>query len=748
MHVARSKKTLSSASRTSFRRFSTIFLAALGSLSMNAHAVAQAESSEIKSPRPLLSASDVKTPAPAPKKPKTQQYPVEPRALRASAPAKSAAMPPALAGIQSPLMNRLVWDIDADGSIWVRGSTYKARFDARGMTYIPFTGSNAPRNLPVHFALAEATVGGESMPLIAPPSAKREGNRISIDRGDVVEVYDVELDSIEQSFVFESIRKTGEIVLRVAALTEMETDADAAGGLIFSGTRGGVKYSHAVALDAGGRMSQASTSLQGSDIEIVVPGQFAAAATLPLVVDPVISSFSAEISVDEAVVSDVAYDATTHSYFVAWEMNFSDADGDMYCDTFDSNGQSKGTFTSIDISGDNWRNPACANNNIADSFLVAAEVGAAPNRVIKGRTRLAASGPAGAPFLISGAEAGDKHNPTAGGDPHTLGPTFYCVAWQRDVSGTDTDIHARLITSAGAPEGNNVIFLSNSAASLDGSPSISKSDGLPPSNSQVWTVVWERNYLVGDTDIYGAQLDWDGNIRHNPFAIDTADAVHHHPTVSTVLDSTGGIGSRPFMVAYDEITANNNRDIVARVFTGNTMMTDANLSALQVVKRAQDQHTPAVDSDGIKFIVAHTEMYDTDPNDYDVMVSSFCLLNDELAASENRRVIAGLLYFEHLPRIASVHAAGGPEPIMLLSWQYDSTVGHGNIGGGFYQSRATCGCAADIAASFGVVNVTDLFLVINFWGANGANFPADINGDQQVNVADLLAVIASWGECP
>jgi hypothetical protein len=45
-----------------------------------------------------------------------------------------------------------------------------------------------------------------------------------------------------------------------------------------------------------------------------------------------------------------------------------------------------------------------------------------------------------------------------------------------------------------------------------------------------------------------------------------------------------------------------------------------------------------------------------------------------------------------------------------------------------------------------VVNVDDLFAVINDWGAAGG--PADVNADGIVNVDDLFAIINAWGPCP
>ncbi len=54
-------------------------------------------------------------------------------------------------------------------------------------------------------------------------------------------------------------------------------------------------------------------------------------------------------------------------------------------------------------------------------------------------------------------------------------------------------------------------------------------------------------------------------------------------------------------------------------------------------------------------------------------------------------------------------------------------------------------CPADVNGDC-QVNVTDLLAVIGAWGATDFTF-ADINGDGEVNVTDLLAVIGAWGTC-
>jgi len=47
----------------------------------------------------------------------------------------------------------------------------------------------------------------------------------------------------------------------------------------------------------------------------------------------------------------------------------------------------------------------------------------------------------------------------------------------------------------------------------------------------------------------------------------------------------------------------------------------------------------------------------------------------------------------------------------------------------------------------GVVNVSDLLLLLGEWGtcADPNDCPADLNDDGVVNVSDLLILLANWG---
>ena len=67
---------------------------------------------------------------------------------------------------------------------------------------------------------------------------------------------------------------------------------------------------------------------------------------------------------------------------------------------------------------------------------------------------------------------------------------------------------------------------------------------------------------------------------------------------------------------------------------------------------------------------------------------------------------------------------------------------------GISLSRSFCDaptCAGDINGD-NVVDVTDILAVVGAWGNIGG--PEDVNGDGTVNVGDLLAIVDSWGACP
>ena len=54
-------------------------------------------------------------------------------------------------------------------------------------------------------------------------------------------------------------------------------------------------------------------------------------------------------------------------------------------------------------------------------------------------------------------------------------------------------------------------------------------------------------------------------------------------------------------------------------------------------------------------------------------------------------------------------------------------------------------CTGDVNGD-NMVDVSDILAVVGAWGESGG--PADVNEDGIVNVSDLLAIVEAWGACP
>jgi len=84
-------------------------------------------------------------------------------------------------GAQDP--TEVVFDTTTNGPCWGRGADYKAHFDWSGACFVPFFGSDAPRTMPVSFALTSASIGGRELELATTVEPQRDGQRITYDRG-------------------------------------------------------------------------------------------------------------------------------------------------------------------------------------------------------------------------------------------------------------------------------------------------------------------------------------------------------------------------------------------------------------------------------------------------------------------------------------------------------------------------------------------------------------------------------------
>jgi len=101
------------------------------------------------------------------------------------------------------------------------------------------------------------------------------------------------------------------------------------------------------------------------------------------------------------------------------------------------------------------------------------------------------------------------------------------------------------------------------------------------------------------------------------------------------------------------------------------------------------------------------------------------------------------------PSSKSRTVAVGVDGGALLAWQDDRS-GSNDIYGQRLNSDGSCGnstsCDADLDGD-GNVGVSDLLQVIDAWGTCGFSCPEDLDGDGFVGVTDLLFMIDAWGDC-
>ena len=356
----------------SFRTHSQVAAFAVLSVSMLASAAMAQRATGPVSPAAAQSARKLPAPPPPVQAPMTRDA----QGRRAHAVQAAKARTPDARQTQDRIpRDQLYFATGTDGAPQVRGRTYKAEFTAAAASYTPDCGSAAPRSHPLSFRIQSITAGGEPLAFATDVAAQRAGNSVSYARGAVRELYDLELDSIEQKFVFETLPASGELVVRIACASDMSA-ACAEGGIQFTSADGSVRYGVATVLDARGASAPAQLELDGQTIGIHVPAEFLAAASFPITIDPLISTFG--VSWGSTTYDDFApaitWDETNQRYCTVIEEVFSGTDDDVIFVFSDA----AGSFIQagyINLGADFWAAPDVANNDNANQFYVVAAVG-------------------------------------------------------------------------------------------------------------------------------------------------------------------------------------------------------------------------------------------------------------------------------------------------------------------------------------------------------------------------------------
>ena len=551
----------------------------------------------------------------------------------------------------------VVFDSPSADRCWARGADYKACFTPEGARFVPFLGADAPRTTPVAFELTGARVGGLSLELAADVEPRREGRRVSFDHGALRECYELGGQGMEQSFELDALPARGELRLIIAIDTELEPRREA-GGIVFSGPRGGVRYGATTVFDARGRSAPGRVELCDGGFEIVVDASFVAGAALPILVDPVISTFSLDVTPAEDIYPDVAYDGSLDLYVVVWQRRFAANDHDVQGCLVDGAGNVVREFA-IDLSGTDVLRPKVAGIDALDRFLV---VTIEDHTYAYGRTIDLASTFSIGPAVV--VHDFDCHDHDLGGDAGTTPPYYYCLVAEVDVSGCYY-FDWRLIEANGNPGPYGYRGGCDLACY---EPRVSKTGYDGPSGSRRWGVTWEDSYSHG---LHSAELDSGTTSLHNSMKVASGSPyeIESHGVSSKLLAADG---SGTYLVAWRK-NGHCNGTVVR---DGSIVVPSVNLLYDLGTTNA------AVDSDGSSFVAA----LDWTGSGFgrNLFVATYDLIGTTLHRTELVELAPPDSATRH-PAITSTRSGGGSPQRFFVAWD-EVTDTSSDVMGALYDS--------------------------------------------------------------
>lgn len=541
-------------------------------------------------------------------------------------------------------LQRLFFDQPGDGRIWARGATFKASFGVEGATYIPFLGSAAPQNYPVRFTIAALESGGVPIDFDAEAHAKLDGQTVHYDRGSVIESYLLATSSIEQVFTLRDLPARGEIVLRLDLHSELEPVRDGA-NVRLRNALGHVAYDNALAFDARGETVLLESELVDGAIQLRVPAEFVASARLPLSIDPLISTFAIDTSTAQTFSPNVAYDATSDRYLVAYRVAVSGGDHDIFARMYTGAGVLLPAMDAfVDQTSESWSRPGVANNNFMNQFMMASGVTNSTSvRRVVARTRSASTGALSLTIAVHSTTEGNCNTLSVGGDNSDVDLRPYCIAWRQ---GTDQSF-ARLVTTTGSLVGVAPLALVGPSSTSNAKPAVSKS-----CNASAWNVVWEADQGALGVNVVGRRIRTDGTFAGPAFSI-TTDGGSTNPQVSSCLS-----GTNRYAVVYENLTGSGTN-------IGMYVVDDATSLAFKTVSRNLDNSflygasLPSAATDGKHFLVAYSALQPGSTTNKNVYVSDWFLTpTNEIDNAILRVTLAG---------------SGTPEQDVLVTSRFDGS---------------------------------------------------------------------------
>jgi hypothetical protein len=241
----------------------------------------------------------------------------------------------------------------AAGELRGFGPGYEVRFDSGSFEFLPALGPTAPRVQPLRFELEQVGRGAQALALDlrAAPTFQDLGVRYARGAG-VTERYDLRPEGMEQSFLFEQpLSGDGDLVVRGRLSTELELRPSTSGGLdLYLAERPVVRIGGVTGIDAAGRRAAGWMRCRGDELELGLPAEFVAAASWPLVLDPLIGTVDVVTSAAAPGRRPaLAYDDVRDEYLIAWEEVFAANVILLHGHRVDANGEPVGSGINFNV---------------------------------------------------------------------------------------------------------------------------------------------------------------------------------------------------------------------------------------------------------------------------------------------------------------------------------------------------------------------------------------------------------------
>lgn len=552
---------------------------------------------------------------------------------------------------------------ETEDAIWARGRSYKASATSAGFTYIPFLGSAAERTWPVRFSLSSVTLGGEELAL-GRAQPRRDEQHIVLDRASVSVHYDLDLESVEQSFALDGIAgRDAELVLRLAISTDLNLQIEGR-AITFRGPVGGVSFGAAAVFDSAGRSLAVNTSWEGGELVFRVPSAFVAAAEGTVVVDPLIATVTIDDFNADLKNPDVAFEEDGNTYCVVYEESFSSNDTDVYWRTLDATTLMLVDEGYISMTAAHARRPKIASLAQNNSFLVVYKLGNALGRpeLFARKRDSAATSTWGPDVLITGfSQVFNPTNHDVGGEAfEAIGVTNYLVVWEMrsvPLGALPSRVEGTLVGGDGLPVGS-VIQITSGSANTNELPSVSKSSGDPNLHG-AWWVTYKSNNATGTRSaIRGARIRFDGTVT------DPDAELFHDPSIRVLFTEV----SAPYQGGYDESIHVAFDDFNGGVFVGHLLtlaLTPSGLISTEAAIDVIDSSAPLSGFAGafatLSDRAAHFhDIRDSLPMQSGLVVSTLEFVLGEAVAVGERRTEFGQVAISHGAQLdATSRAAGG-----------------------------------------------------------------------------------------